>query len=1333
MTNRLLEYKPNRLAGYEPNYTEPIADPNDVSIESKQTFQIARDAKLPLTAAKEINDTLISNKKTYKRPGLYKRALYSLTNKILVQPFKNIYKNSTFGEMDSIMQTMKDIEAYEKRYGVEFPSEKIPEQLVKSREKVHKRIQAMLPHLQTPPPEGALEKVIETETGLFSFVAKLWIARKIVGGVDDKVSEIAAFEAVNMSEGGQPGMGVLLGAALGITSDIPAATTLGKIGKSAAQGGVLATAAAAQGGNAEDIAVAFLLPGVLRVLGEYPNLVKGRNFEKIIAKEVESKGFTTSEAKSVANAVRDAVKVKGGNMTPKQWGAKHGRPLRKIDAKYNKTINEVSQQLLPPETAPKKFNQIESEKFGARAAAGIVGEKPSYERFNAEEYKKKIQEKIRQRQGEVEPEEPVRKQVESKEVTAKQPAERGEGEKRKLTSFGKPIKTDRGAIVDARKDVNVGDYVTGTVLDMERGVGVYHAGKVVKVLKQAVDIINPEGNKVRLTGKIGVLEGDNIDIIKELMGEQQPAAAPRPTEQANSYIEEEPEDITPEIEQIRQRNKGFARIPAVSDFQDISRKLKDNYTKLKSPDLDVISNAYGAVEKWRAETNKAGLLTDWAMKSLKEAGATPEQLKAIDDYLDNPTVYQGEYDNLPDEIKEVHKALKEDFDEMHALAKEEGILESYIENYTPHLYSDSESAIKKALYPQGGKLGTKFKFSNQRKIPTKDAARELGLHPIDDPIAKNAVYKFQLFKTLANKNLIETLKKLKREDGMPLIMGRPKKADKLKVWENEYQWVNVDALGRYMYVGETGEKPMLIKMNAKAEPEVAKMLNDAFAPWRKRSDWEKSYLWLKGRIKRVVMYNPLIHSWNIWSDTLDEVNFNPYSAYKVQKRGKELYDRKDEIVEYAVDSGLNLNMGFSVAKDIRKALGDAPVTNKFLKPLSKLEEWSDKNLWEGVVKHNQLGMFELMTEQLSRKHPNWSREKVGQTAANYINTLYGTLPHTWFTRALHETTSIALFARNWTVSNINMLTEAVTLGHKGLGTKYLSGDQQYEIGTRYIKHIIKGIFGLVAMANIGQLLSLLITNKMKKDGIIEGQEVPLHTTFQNEKGRYWFDSETGLTNNKGQKIYVINPYFRYIRDYIGWTTEPAKTMYNKLDPLLKQTAEQIFNYSKWREEQIVPKGAPTWDAIKLRAKYFIEGVTPVIQLSGRKGDVRTLPEIFIPFTGTWIRRGAPGGRFTGYIFDFRSEKGYEQNQIDKEIDEELQKKDLDAYIQKIISNERYKDSDAAFMRVLQNIAPLNYYWETMSRDEQDEFVGWLEKKGQKREDLTKALKDELNTLAERGD
>lgn len=94
-----------------------------------------------------------------------------------------------------------------------------------------------------------------------------------------------------------------------------------------------------------------------------------------------------------------------------------------------------------------------------------------------------------------------------------EPVEGEVEESKKLSSFGKPIKTDRGAIVDARQDVKVGDFVTGGVLDVERGVSVIHAGEVVKVLKQAVDIVNPEGEKIRLVSKIGVLnEADSAKV-----------------------------------------------------------------------------------------------------------------------------------------------------------------------------------------------------------------------------------------------------------------------------------------------------------------------------------------------------------------------------------------------------------------------------------------------------------------------------------------------------------------------------------------------------------------------------------------------------------------------------------------------------------------------------------------------------------------------------------------------------------------------------------------------------------------------------------------------------
>jgi len=810
-----------------------------------------------------------------------------------------------------------------------------------------------------------------------------------------------------------------------------------------------------------------------------------------------------------------------------------------------------------------------------------------------------------------------------------------------------------------------------------------------------------------------------------------------PSSQANAY--EVPASVENEVnEQIKEIKKaavvrpGFARIPSLAEFQELSSRMKTAFAKLNEPERDIITDVFGAIEKWRAETNKAGMYADWAKMTLKKVPATSKQLEIVDRYLDNPAKYQEQFDQLPDQVKEAGNALKADYEEMKNLAKKEGILQSWVEDYTPHLYKDSQTRLMRTLYPQGGKLGKRFRFGKQRVFKTMDEAESAGLHPITDPILKNAVYKYQLYKTIANRNLIELLKNMEREDGMPLIMGRPRKPEKLKVWENEYQWVNVPGLQRFLYVGEAAEKPMLISMPAKADPEVAKILNDAFSPWVSRGQLTRGYMSIRGRIKRLIMYNPLIHSWNIWSDVFDEVNFNPYKLISVQKRGKVLYKSKDELAERAVSAGLQLQSGYGIAQELRKAMGESATWKEIFKPLNKLEEWSDEHLWQGTVRNAQLGLFEFLTKRIAKEQPKWIQDQVDKVAAHYINTLLGTLPHTWFTKFQREAGSIVFFARNWTFSNIDMVVKAATYGKKGLGMKSLPREEQKRIGKDFTKHLLKGIFGLLFFSNLAQLGFLTATNALKKRKTIKGKPEPLHLTFQNEKG-HWYDVDTGLDNNKGQRIYVVAPFFRYIRDYIGWTTEPGKTLYNKLEPMLKHSFEVLFNYSAWQHKQISRKGTPPLEAIKERASYFIKGITPSSVWAGRPGYVPTWPEWVMPFTGTWIRRGAPGGKFTQMMWDFRAELGYEKEKTDQEIDELLQKGDFKSAVETMIKTQRYTTSQGASDRIMQFVVPLNYYWKTMPKSEKLKFMDHLKKEGYTLKDLMEALEKERIEIVGRED
>ncbi len=809
------------------------------------------------------------------------------------------------------------------------------------------------------------------------------------------------------------------------------------------------------------------------------------------------------------------------------------------------------------------------------------------------------------------------------------------------------------------------------------------------------------------------------------------------TERKTSDIKKEVEQEMKDIYGKEMKFHAGVELPLkIEHFKNISNKIKEGVKKLNEPQKDVVTSTAGSIEKWRSNIKKGELYADWSMKTGYNIEKNAKNLEIIDRYLDNPKKYKEHFDKLPAHSKKLHELLKKDYEEMRALAENLGILDTWQENYTPHIYKDHWTKVRRMLYPQGGRLGTKFRFGKGRIFKTMDEAEEAGLHPITDPVLKNAIYKYQLYRTIANKNLVEMLKKLKREDGLPLLMARPRNKTKLKVWENEYKWINVPSLQKFMYVGEAKNKPMLIRMSTKADPQIADLLNNAFSPWTERSKAEKAFSILTNKVKRIIMFNPAIHGWNIMSDVLDEMNFNPYKTYKLFKRGKQLYEKRDKLVERAVEAGLNLQNSFSIGNEIKKyLLADLSKTEKdsllsILKPIHDLEKKADKILWENIVRNAQLGLFEALTQRVSKGNPKWEQEKVDKVVAHYINTLVGTLPHTWLSKFGREAGFAMLFARNWTYSNLDMVLKAVTGGKRGLGTKVLSEEEQKQISKDFIKHLLKGMFGLLAFTNLLQLGFLTITNKLKEKGIIKGEKKPIHISFSNEKG-HLFDVDTGLKTSKGQEIYLVAPLFRYIRDYIGWATEPRKTLYNKLNPVVKSSAEVLFNYNVWKQKKIVEAETPKFEAFLKLAEHWVKSVTPAHLIMTEPGEVRTKFEWIIPFTGTWIRRGAPGGKFTQMLFEYRGQKKYDIDKTDKKIDELLQKGKFKDAIELMDNTDRYSSKRGQAFRIMKFVAPLNYYWRNISNQDRQEFLKMLKEKGYSKDDLKKALKEELLKLKER--
>lgn len=319
-----------------------LNDPNDVTIRAEESLEVAGTLELPLIQAEEIADALDGQK--IERPGFIKRAVFGLVNKAFIQPAKNIFKFGGIGKLDIDLEVFGEIRRIKEEEGREVGNEEFVKIYERMKAKVEKRTQAALPALQLPPAKGVTEKGLEIVTGLGAFVSRLILARKFVGG-KGVGAEIAAFEVVNQVDAGPPGFGILLAGSLGLIGKVPAATLGGKGLKLAGQGGALASVTAIRGGEPEDIAVAFFLPSILHTFNQFPNLIKGKAWDIKTAKGARElgifKGVPLKNIKQWSVAMRDAAKVKLGTMTPKAWGARHGKNLQDFSNKIGKTYDDI--------------------------------------------------------------------------------------------------------------------------------------------------------------------------------------------------------------------------------------------------------------------------------------------------------------------------------------------------------------------------------------------------------------------------------------------------------------------------------------------------------------------------------------------------------------------------------------------------------------------------------------------------------------------------------------------------------------------------------------------------------------------------------------------------------------------------------------------------------------------------------------------------------------------------------------------------------------------------------------------------------------------------------
>jgi len=743
------------------------------------------------------------------------------------------------------------------------------------------------------------------------------------------------------------------------------------------------------------------------------------------------------------------------------------------------------------------------------------------------------------------------------------------------------------------------------------------------------------------------------------------------------------EDVAKELIETRYESPFFGKVELFAG-PGIPSSAREAIWNLVKPDATIIQ-VEKALNKWQAGQGEAVLRGERMKKylegMLEERGISKDRVVFIDKYIEEPEKYVNQ---VSAKEKEIARFVRETLDKLHQIARENDVEIAYRENYIPHMYKDDPRDVWKRLYPTGGRrAGTQLRQALPRKIPTGDEAEKLGLHPVRDITLKLQVYVTSLYRTLANKKLIDTIKKMQNEEGQPLIFTNPAKAP------SYYKTIKEPAFWNYMYVG--GEKkPFLVKVPAKAEPRIAKALNDVLDPDYTYPEWLRYLLTAQNTVKRLIMYNPLIHGENIFSDVLDEVNMNFVKAFNVVVRGKvperlmkelkfkDVEDIDLDMVKHGVSAEAVRGASQEMYEGLRKL--NRQQVNKILEPLLTLRDFNDKVLWSGIVASAQRFIYANTTHQLLEKNPEMGVERAKELAAHYTNDLLGTLPQIIFGQpAIFY--RIALFARNWTISNLRLLTGATgKLGTakiipKALRHAGLTEEEAEQLAPKYRTHLAKGVMGLIFTAVL--INSCIKTAKNLAEGKKPSFDNVIWLPWKDAEKGHWLDIDLQVRDKRGRKVYLKNPLFRYMSDYIGWGTEPLQTLQNKMEPIVKQAGEQISGMSWWQKREITQNTG--LKEVRDRLLYALRGTTPLGTVYGVTQPETATFEKFIPLTGTWARHGITPELVTRYDSLSRDERGeflYDVLSDDerREFTELLIKQD---YGQKMSEKELKRASDFA--------------------------------------------------------
>ncbi len=549
------------------------------------------------------------------------------------------------------------------------------------------------------------------------------------------------------------------------------------------------------------------------------------------------------------------------------------------------------------------------------------------------------------------------------------------------------------------------------------------------------------------------------------------------------------------------------------------------------------------MDQWEADVASSHLAAFRMMEKVKQLVPDPKRREAVTFAIEG--IGKQELNKVE---QAVAKSYAKEFDDLFELAKKEGVIDTHLENYVPHLWrqgprsrSEMIEALKKSGVGSGKKTTTRF--AKQRTLSSYKEGIDAGFEPITTDISEiHKIYASDVMQAIRTKQLIKRVSEEIDGDGRQLIMKTDKDTPQ------DYITINASALrGKAVH------------------PDIAPSLQFMFSATDSNIIM-RGLTGLNFAMKRSLVAVSAFHA-NALVESGIMSGINPITkiprALEMLKNGK-----AGDVVDTAVRAGLKLgtieDVGadafYGMLSDVRRMLDDVIpyLGTGAIAPIQKVSKTIDTVMWDKIATGSKLAVFMkeyetaiLRNAELHAKDPVRFRlespEEIAVQVAQFTNDAFGGLnwrriaegTRTKFGRELtlaayspkaRQMMQLLLFAPDWTIANIRVLRNALTGQTKGIRKMHQ------------------------AYAARGAAMFLIAGSAV--NSVINGRYKPI---WENE-------NPTRIDMGDGRQMVFSK---QFIEPW-HWLHNPAKTAINKAGTLPKEVLSQLMT-----KEYITAFGGPT--------------------------------------------------------------------------------------------------------------------------------------------------------------